>query len=465
MSENEGGLAGLGATVIAGMVRRREVSAVEVTRAVLARMDAVNPRLNAVVARRDAAALAEAAAVDACLAAGDDPGPMAGVPVTVKVNIDQAGEATTNGLRLQAGLVAGEDSPVVGNLRRAGAVIVGRTNTPAFSLRWFTRNSLHGQTLNPWNTVLTPGGSSGGAGAAVASGMGCVAHGTDIAGSIRYPAYACGVHGLRPSLGRVPAYNSTAGDRHVGGQLMAVSGLLARSVDDLELALRAMMARDARDPWHQDVPLEGPPRPRKVALCLAPEGMQVPARLREELLQAARKLAQNQWVVEEVATPPWREAVAVQVRLWMADMRRASEAAVAREGDADAVFVYDQFRRISPPLDFDGLMDALRDRARLTRLWRLFLAEWPLVLCPVSGDFPFENNADVRSEADFDHVFEAQLPQIAPPLMGLPGLALATGFDAGRPVGVQLLADQLREDLLLEAGRVIAPGLLPVCPI
>lgn len=459
------GLAGLTAVELAGLVRARQVSAVEAVGAVLARMHAVNPRLNAVVARRDALALAEAAAVDRVLAAGGDPGPMAGVPVTVKVNVDQAGEATTNGLRVQAGLVAAEDNPVVANLRKAGAIIVGRTNTPAFSLRWFTRNSLHGQTLNPWDERLTPGGSSGGAGAAVVSGMGPVAHGTDIAGSIRYPAYACGVHGLRPSLGRVPAFNGTAGDRHVGGQLMAVSGPLARSVGDLRLALGAMAARDARDPWQVEARLAGPERPRKVALCLAPEGMAVPARIREELLQAARKLKENQWVVEEVATPPWREAVAVQVALWMADMRRASEEAVAREGDPDAAFVYGQFKRISPPLGFDGLMDALQARARLTRLWRVFLAEWPLMLCPVSGDFPFENNVDVRSEADFDRVFEAQLPQIAPPLMGLPGLALATGFDAGRPVGVQLLADQLREDLLLEAGEVIAPAAVGICAV
>lgn len=459
----ETGLSGRTAVDLAGLIRARQVSAVEVVTAVLARMDAVNPRLNAVVARRHGAALAEAEAVDRALAAGEDPGPMAGVPVTVKVNVDQAGEATTNGLRTQAGLVAAEDNPVVANLRRAGAIVIGRTNTPAFSLRWFTRNSLHGQTVNPWNETLTPGGSSGGAGAAVASGMGPVAHGTDIAGSIRYPAYACGVHGLRPSLGRVPAFNGTAGDRHVGGQLMAVSGPLARSVGDLRLALGAMAARDARDPWQVDAPLRGREVPRKVALCLAPEGMAVPARLREELLRAARKLQENQWVVEEVATPPWREAVAVQVALWMADMRRASEEAVAREGDPDALFVYDQFRRISPPLGFDGLMDALRARARLTRLWRVFLSEWPLVLCPVSGDFPFENNVDVRSAADFDQVFEAQIPQIAPPLMGLPGLALATGFDAGRPVGVQLLADQLREDLLLEAGEVIAPGAVGIC--
>src|SRR5690606_17503647 len=147
---------------------------------------------NAVVREMPEEALAAARAIDAAIARGDDPGPLAGVPVTTKENVDQQGFATTNGLRLQRDLVAREDSPVVANLRRAGAVIVGRTNTPAFSLRWFTRNSLRGHTLNPRNRAITPGGSSGGAAAAVASGIGAIGHGTDIGGSIRYPAYACG---------------------------------------------------------------------------------------------------------------------------------------------------------------------------------------------------------------------------------------------------------------------------------
>jgi len=137
-------------------------------------------------------------------ARGEALGPLAGVPVTVKVNVDQAGFATTNGLKIQRNLIAAEDNPVVANLKKAGAVIIGRPNTQAFSLRWFTRNGLHGHTKNPHDPTLTPGGSSGGAAAAVAAGIGAIAHGTDIGGSIRYPAYACGVHGLRPTLGRVP---------------------------------------------------------------------------------------------------------------------------------------------------------------------------------------------------------------------------------------------------------------------
>lgn len=445
----------LAADEVVDGIGRGDFGAREVTEAALARVEAVNPALNAIVQRMDAEARAAADAVDAARAAGAPLGPMAGVPVTIKVNVDQAGHATTNGLRMQAGLIAAEDSPVVANLRRAGAVIIGRTNTPAFSLRWFTRNGLHGQTVNPHDAGLTPGGSSGGAGVAVASGMGAVAHGTDIAGSIRYPAYACGVHGLRPSLGRVPAFNATGGDRLIGGQLMAVGGPLARSIGDLDRAFRAMAVRDARDGWWSGVPFEGPAVARRVGVCFAPEGMVVDRAILAALRAAADRLADAGWQVEEVETPPWREAVRAQLALWLAEFRRTSGAAIAAEGDADARFVYENLSRVCPAVDLDGFMDVLQTRARLSRLWRGFFDRWPVLLCPVSGELPFANNCDVASEADFDAVIEAQVPQIAPPLMGLPGLAVATGMVGRTPVGVQLLADRDREDLLLAAGAVI----------
>ncbi len=193
------------AAEIAALVRARKASAAEVCRAALGRLDAVNPAINAVVQRTDDEAIRTAAAIDAAYARGEDPGPLAGVPVTIKVNVDQAGYATTNGLRLQEGLVAREDNPLVANLKRAGAVIVGRTNTPAFSLRWFTRNSLHGHTRNPVNPALTPGGSSGGAASAVAAGICAIGHGNDIGGSIRYrPTPAASTASARPSAGCRP---------------------------------------------------------------------------------------------------------------------------------------------------------------------------------------------------------------------------------------------------------------------
>ncbi|MFC2968030.1 amidase [Acidimangrovimonas pyrenivorans] len=450
----------LTAEEMAAGVKSGEMTARGLAEATLARIDAANGPLNAVVARFDDEALAAADAVDAAWARGETLGPLAGVPVTVKVNVDQQGQATTNGLRKQAGLIAEDDNPVVANLRKAGAVIVGRTNTPAFSLRWFTRNSLHGHTRNPLNPALTPGGSSGGASAAVAAGMAPIGHGNDIAGSVRYPAYACGIHGLRPSFGRVPAYNGSAGDRPIGGQLMSTQGPLARSIGDLRLALAAMAAPDTRDPWWMPVPLTGPEAPRRAALCLAPDGMAVAPEVKAALRAAADKLAAAGWQVEEVAPPPIREAQELQLRLWLADFRR-SAGMVAAEDDPDANFVYAQLCRLSPEIDRDALLDTLQARARLVRLWRGFFERTPLLLCPVSGELPFADLRDVASEADFDAIIEAQMTMIGLPFMGLPGLTVTTGRAEGplgpAPVGVQLVAAQFREDILLEAGELLGP--------
>lgn len=432
-----------------------EISARALVTSALNRIDEVNPRLNAVVQRCDEQALSSADAVDQAWARGEDPGPLAGIPVTIKVNADQTGFATTNGLRLQKDLIAAEDSPVVANLRRAGAIIIGRTNTPAFSLRWFTRNLVHGATINPHDPALTPGGSSGGAAVAVASGMGPIGHGTDIAGSVRYPAYACGVHGLRPSLGRVPAFNATGPDRMIGAQLMAVSGPIARSIPDLRLALHTMAARDSRDPWWMPVPLAGPAVPRRLALCLEPEGMVVDPAIKSALQGAAAKASAAGWQVDEVEIPPLREAVALQLRLWLAEMRRTGGAAIYAEGDPDAIFVYENLGRHAPEPDLNGFMDIFPARSRLVRLWRAFFATYPVLLCPVSGELPFADHRDVASQADFDAVIEAQTAQIGLPLMGLPGLTVTTGAVGTTPVGVQLVADQFREDLLLDLGEII----------
>jgi amidase len=258
----------LSAIDIAALIRSKKVSAKDAATAALARLDAVNPKINAVIDHRPEEVLAEASAIDAAIARGEELGPLAGVPVTVKVNIDQAGFATTNGLKLQRDVIAKTNSPVIDNLRKAGAVILGRTNCPAFSYRWFTTNLIHGDTKNPRDPGITPGGSSGGAGAAVAAGIGHIAHGTDIAGSIRYPAYACGVHGLRPTVGRIAAYNASLPDRPIGPQISAVSGPLARTIADVRIALAAMSGKDYRDPWWVPAPLEGP-RCRSVPRCVS----------------------------------------------------------------------------------------------------------------------------------------------------------------------------------------------------
>ena len=456
----------LSATALAARIRSREMSAVDAARAALDRLDAVNPRLNAIVDHRPEEVLAQARAIDARIARGQDPGVLAGVPVTIKCNTDQAGFATTNGVRLQRDLIADASSPVVDNLLRAGAVLLGRTNAPAFSLRWFTTNQLHGDTRNPRDPSLTPGGSSGGAAAAVTAGIGHLAHGTDIGGSIRYPAYACGVHGLRPTLGRVPAWNATSPERGIGPQLMAVSGPIARTIEDLRTGLIAMMAPDPRDPWHVPAPLDGPPVPRRAALCLRPDGMAIAPEVEAALLDAARRLEAAGWTVEPVdGTPGFREATELQIRLWLGDGFPAFLDAARREGDPAALASLEHWRPVAEALAPDIVARSLVRRATLTREWLLFLDRHPVLLLPVSGELPFPDGLDMQGEAGLRRVWAAQLTQTGLPLMGLPGLAVSTGLAGRAPVGVQLIAGRFREDLLLAAGAAIEAGGVPPSPI
>jgi amidase len=240
---------------LAQAVRTRRISSREAVESCLERVDRVNPNLNALIELSREEALASADAADAAVASGKPLGPLHGVPTSLKVNSDQAGHATTNGVVAFRENIASADGPQAQKLREAGAVFVGRNNTPAFSFRWFTNNDLHGRTLNPWHPGRTPGGSSGGAGSAVASGMLPIAHGNDIGGSIRYPAYACGVVGIRPTVGRVPSwFGPTGADEPLSVQSMLVQGPLARSVADLRLALDAMSGFDPRDPSSLPVP-------------------------------------------------------------------------------------------------------------------------------------------------------------------------------------------------------------------
>jgi amidase len=456
----------LSATDLAAKIRARDVSAREVATDALARLDAVNPWLNAVVEHRPDDVLAQADAIDTRLACGEDPGILAGVPVTIKILADQVGYATTNGLRTQKDLIATEDSPVVANFRRAGAVLLGRTNTPAFSLRWFTNNLLHGATKNPRDPRLTPGGSSGGAASSVASGVGALAHGTDIGGSIRYPAYACGVHGLRTSLGRIPAWNKSGAERSIGAQLMAVSGPIGRSIADLRLGLEAMSAPDPRDPWYIPAPLVGPAVPRKVALCLRPNGMAVAPEVIDALKDAAHRLEAAGYIVEEVAdTPSFRDANDIQLKLWLGDNFAAFAETVEREGDPGAQMVIRGIQPMSENLPPDIVAKTLIRRATITREFQMFLDRFPLLLLPVSGALPFADQQDMKSVEAFREVAAAQLTQTGLPAMSLPGLSVATGMVGSVPVGVQLIAGRYREDLLLDAGAAIEAGGMPPSPI
>jgi len=455
----------LSATDIAALIRSKKITAKEAASAALARLDAVNPKINAVVDHRPADVLAQAAAIDAAIARDEDLGPLAGVPVTVKVNIDQQGFATTNGLKLQRDVIAATNSPVIDNLRKAGAVILGRTNCPAFSYRWFTTNLVHGDTKNPRDAGITPGGSSGGAGAAVAAGIGHIAHGTDIAGSIRYPAYACGVHGLRPTMGRIPAFNASLPERTIGPQISAVSGPLARTIGDLRIALAAMSGKDVRDPWWVPAPLEGPVMPKRAALCLRPDGLETVDEVKAAVADAGKRLQRAGWVVEEIAnTPPLREPADLQTKLWLGDNYEAQLETAEREGDPGALACLRGNRAKVFPFDAAAFSTALTRRATLAREWLKFFETYSVVLMPVSAELPFPDGLDLRDEASFARVWRAQLPQIAIPFMGLPGLTVSTGLVGRVPVGVQVVSGRYREDLCLLAGEAIEAGGTPPMP-
>jgi len=452
----------LSAADLATLIRSKKVSATEAATAALARLDAVNPKINAVVDHKPAEVLAQASAVDAAIGRGEDAGPLAGVPVTVKVNIDQTGFATTNGLKLQREAIAKTNSPVIDNLRKAGAVILGRTNCPAFSYRWFTSNLVHGDTKNPRDPGITPGGSSGGAGAAVAAGIGHIAHGTDIAGSIRYPAYACGVHGLRPTVGRVAAFNAALPERPIGPQISAVSGPLARTIGDLRIALAAMSGKDFRDPWWAPAPLEGPAMPKRVAMCLNPDGLDPVPEVRAAVADAGKRLARAGWTVEEIAnTPPLREAADLQTKLWLGDGYEAQLEMAEREGDPGALACLRGNRSKVFPFDGPALSKALTRRLTLARQWLELFETYAVLLMPVSGELPFPDQLDRKDDASFARVWHAQMAQIAIPFMGLPGLTVSTGLVGRIPVGVQIVSGRYREDLCLAAGEAIEAGGTP----
>ncbi len=450
----------LSALDLATNIRNRTVSAREATASVLDRMAQVNPRINALPDEHTDSALAAADAADKRLQRGDPKGPLHGVPVTVKINVDMAGHATTDGVVAAKDNTARTDSPVVANLRAAGAIIVGRSNAPAFSLRWFTDNDLYGRTLNPFNPHVTPGGSSGGAAAAVATGMGPIAQGSDFGGSIRYPAWACGVVGLRPTVGRVASYKASAPLRSTSNQLMSVQGPLTRTVADARLALEVMARPSMLDPGHLRVPLtfsdsSRPFKGMKVALFTKHAAYDVDLAVKVPVMQAAEWLAAAGCTVEEAEPPHFEEAAALWRQLVMDDLRQAGVQAIESWGDAPVQSAMAGYLHGLPRLDADQLLQALGRRFTLMRDWGVFFEKCPVLLMPNSWQAPFPINADSGPPAQVLKLLQAQAPLLATACLGLPGLTVPTGMLHGLPAGVQICTGRFREDLAFRAGELI----------
>lgn len=453
---------------IAQAIAGRRVSSREAVSSALGRLAAVNPRLNAVIDVLAEEALGAADQADAALMRGEAVGALHGVPVTIKINVDYAGRPTTTGVVAFKDDIAAADSPPVANWRRAGAIIIGRTNVPAFCARFFTDNDLHGRTLNPHDPRRTPGGSSGGAAAAVASGIGALAHGTDRAGSIRYPAYACGVVGLRPSFGRLPSYSANPNvESTIASQLMSVQGPLARTVDDIRLGLRGLMPGDSRDPWWVPAPLleADATRPLRVAVFAGTGNAVVDPSVTASVKQAATWLEQAGCDVEAGTPPGVNELAEMFFSIIKTEEGEGTSRAIERLGDDALRRARAGTMKQARKLTLEEYVAVLGRRTVLLRQWNSFFERYDVLLLPVSYQLAMPVDEDQKGNEAVARMLAAHEPMLALSMLGLPSLSMPTGLAGSIPTGVQIVAGRFKEEVCLRAGALIEAIHAPRAPV
>jgi amidase len=455
----EGRLWELGAGQLAELIRNKQVKSREVVEAHLARIDEVNPAINAVTLVLAEQALTAADQADGLTTSGVDLGSLHGVPITVKENIDvlDAG-ATTQGLPAMADDTPTLESPQVSQLKSAGAIVMGRTNLPDFGFRWHTDNELHGQTLNPWDPGRTPGGSSGGEAAALATGMTPLGLGNDYGGSLRWPSQCNGTCALKPTLGRVPAASSLMPQEPpISIQLFAVEGPMARHVSDLRLALEAMSGFDARDPWWVPARLDEDEEGggRRVAVTVDPGGMGVDPQVRSGVQKAARALQDAGYLVDEVEPPAVAEASDLWANIVLTEVEVAFKpllTPIASKGLLD--FLNNNSGSVEI-LDLEGYMAAWGTRNAIARQWAQFFERYDLVLGPIFAMRPFEVGFDISGpEANQELLRTVRLTVICN-LLGLPAAAVPVGTEEGLPQAVQLIGPRYHEMRCLAAAEAL----------
>ena len=453
------------ATEIANATRDGSLTAVAVTEAAIARMEEVNPVLNAVVESLADTARADAAALDA---SKGPKGPLHGVPVTIKINVDQKGHATSNGVAAFKDMIAPEDAPVVRNLKAAGAVVIGRTNTPEFSFRADTDNPLYGRTHNPWGRHVSAGGSSGGAGSAVMAGIGALAHGNDIGGSLRFPASANGAVTVKPGLGRVPAFNpSQKVERGLLAQSMSVQGMLTRTAVDLHLAMPALVAPDPRDPFHIPVPWRGTPpeTPIRVAYTCDDFGFGLDPDVATALDKAASALSDAGYQVECVEPPMARETGEVGYRTLLGEVKALLGANIRTYGSPELNRIFDEYYQQFPPYEGDELLSMLAQRTHYARAWSAFLEDYPLVLPPFLLKPFFPPGRDAEGPAGVKDALGCSHWSFIMNFLGLPAGNMPTHIanlpQGQQPIGIQIAGRRWREDMIVDAMQAIEKTIPP----
>lgn len=443
----------MSAAEMAAAFRAGGLSPMEVTQALLARIARVNPQVNAYNLVDEASALADARAAEARYRAGQPLSPIDGVPASIKDIILTRGWPTLRGSKtVDPAQPWPDDAPVTARLREAGCVIIGKTTTPEFGWKGVTDSPLTGITRNPWDLATTPGGSSGGASAQVAAGLGPLAVGTDGGGSIRIPAGFAGITGLKPSFGRVPAYPLSPFGT------VAHLGPMTRDVVDAALMLREMARPDARDwfglPWEDKdytaglaAGLKGVKIAYSPTLGYAKVDPEVAARVREAVMVLENLGA----IIEEVDPPIGDPTDIFHVHWWMGAYnatRTLSSAAFAQLDPG----LQDSHAR-GRAIGMSEYLDAANARGRLGTAMRQFHETYAFLVTPTLAVPAFEAGR-VAPKAMGDVYWTAWTPFTYPfNLSQQPALSVPCGFTAaGLPVGLQFVGPMHRDDLVLQAG-------------
>lgn len=454
----------------AAAVREGRISAVELVDSHLDRVAEVNPHVNAVTQLTTEQARATAELTDRRRAAGEPLGPLAGVPFTVKETTALKGVPTTFGTPRFRDLVAAADAPPVARLRAAGAVPIGHSNMPTLVLAGMhTRSELFGDTVNPWDPDRTPGGTSGGDGVAVATGMAALGLGNDSGGSVRIPASFCGVAGLKPTAGRFPADHRVTGTDEPGpaSQFLVTDGPLARRVADLRLAFEVLAGTDPCDPRALPVPAYGEPLHGsvRVAVVADPGGHGVHPTVASALKTAAEALRDAGYAVTEVPdVPRLDEALEVYERLVVTEFAPSWPVVRTLLGPGGDRYIAMAMDRTAPA-SADELVRLTGTWLSIRRSWAEFLDAHPLLLGPVFTEPPVVPGLESHDRAGRDRVGAAMRLCTATSLVGVPGVAVPTGLADGLPTGVQLVGRAFREDLCLEAAEAIESRLGVLAPV
>lgn len=442
----------LAAIEIRRLVAARQISAVAVVEACLERVVRHNERLNAIVTINERA-LDDARDLDDRLARGEPPGPLCGLPVGIKDVTPVAGLRTTYGSPIFADHVAAEDAVVVRRLRAAGAIILGKTNTPEFAAGGNTWNDVFGRTCNPWDPARSAGGSTGGGCAALAAGMVALADGTDLGGSLRIPASFCGVVGLRPSVGLVPT--------HPAGWVwdtLQVSGPVARTVADVALALQVMAGPDPRAPLGSRVDgrdfeaavRRGPSPDLRIAYCPDIAGIGVDADIEQVCRRAALELTDIDAAVDVIALDLGfaRPAFLTLRGVWFLSWLHEHLGHATRFGVNVANNVRSGLE--TPALD---IADAEAARGRVWHLFRELFERYDFLLTPTMAVPPFpveQNYPDTVAGRQMETYVDWIAPTFLLSLTGLPVVSVPCGLDGdGLPVGMQIVGKPLGEEAVL----------------